>query len=427
MAQYPVDDETGVYDAINYLLSGPAGLGQNYDGFSSYVPANFQANYLNRQPYTFPPDTTLQTSWYLTRAISNIVPSSPTPSETITVTFTTPYTNVPFQFGDVLGIFGVTESGTGASYNGTYLVYSCTTTTVTLSTLDQTTQTYKTYGSGGTLIRNFTNQIRSTDCGAVATITGPSDRVFISSQLTLYYEWLATDPLSEWDIVVRIDRYVARPTNVQIAGQTAAAGDEVKFVYDFQETIFEKIYHESVTSRGGGTSGTDTLDTIFTTVIDAELPAGYYGYNLNIGFITQPTDTVYVLGTGELLDNAFTGSGVINQSVASGTSYAGVALTGGSGAGAIATITLYPDGVITQYSVGDHATNGSANCDVNITTAGSGYKINDILTVPGTSLGGATPTNDLTLKVTSVQYPGDAHPGFMVGEQRSLVAQVIKQ
>ena len=191
--------------------------------------------------------------------------------------------------------------------------------------------------------------------------------------------------------------------------------------------LFEKIYHESVAARGGGTSGTDTLDTIFTTVIDAELPAGYYGYNLNIGFITKPTDTVYVLGSGELLDNAFTGAGVINQAVASGTAYTGISPSGGSGAGAVVDITLYPDGVITQYSVGDHATNGSANCEVIVTTGGSGYKVNDVLTVPGTSLGGATPTNDLTLTVTSVQYPGDAHPGFMVGEQRSLVAQVIKQ
>lgn len=427
MAQFPISDNQGLEAAVNYLLSGPAGLGQNYDGFSSYIPAYFKANFRNRQPYTFPDNTTLQKSWYLTRAISNIVPSTPTPSTTITVTFATPYSNAPFQFGDVLGITGVTETGPGVSYNGIYLVFSCTAAAVVLYSPTVTSQTYKTYVSGGTLVRNFTNLMRNTDCGAGVSVTGPSDRVFISSQLTLNYEWFATDPLSEWDIVVRIDRSVARPTNIEIAGSTTQQGDSARFIYQFQETVFEKIYHTSVADQGGGTSGTDTLETIFTTVIDTELAAGFYAYDLKIGFFTTPTDTIYVLGSGSLLDNQFTGSGVINQAVTPGTSYAGVSLTGGSGAGAIATITLWPDGVITQYAVGDHAVNGSANCEVDITTAGSGYKINDILTVPGANIGGTTPANNLTLQVTSVQYPGDARPGAMLGEQRSLVAQVIKQ
>lgn len=226
---------------------------------------------------------------------------------------------------------------------------------------------------------------------------------------------------------MRIDRYVAVPSNIPVGGNVTAFGDEVQYNYQFQETVFEKIYHETVAALGPGTSGTDTLDTIFTTVIDTELDAGLYGYNLNIGFITKPTDTVYVLGSGSLLDNEFTGTGSINQAVASGTTYSAISPSGGTGAGAVVNITLYPDGVVTGYNVGDHATNPSANCEVDVTTAGTGYRVNDILTIPGTSIGGATPANDLTLQVTSIQYPGDAHPGFMVGEQRSLVAQVIKQ
>ena len=36
-AKYPVDigDDEGIVDAVNYLLSGPSGLGQNFSGFSS--------------------------------------------------------------------------------------------------------------------------------------------------------------------------------------------------------------------------------------------------------------------------------------------------------------------------------------------------------------------------------------------------------
>ena len=55
-----------------------------------------------------------------------------------------------------------------------------------------------------------------------------------------------------------------------------------------------------------------------------------------------------------------------------------------------------------------------------------GYKPGDILLIPGTALGGASPANDLTLQVTQTQYPGDIKP-YIIGEGiRSLACQVIK-
>ena len=51
-AKYPVElsDQEGIVDAVNYLLSGPAGLGQNFAGFSSYSPVYVTGNF--RIPYT---------------------------------------------------------------------------------------------------------------------------------------------------------------------------------------------------------------------------------------------------------------------------------------------------------------------------------------------------------------------------------------
>lgn len=47
---YPITSGAGIIDGLNYVLSGPAGLGQSFDGFSSFVPANLTGNF--RSPFT---------------------------------------------------------------------------------------------------------------------------------------------------------------------------------------------------------------------------------------------------------------------------------------------------------------------------------------------------------------------------------------
>ena len=58
MSQYPVTTSDGLYSAVNYLLSGPAGLGQNFQGFSAYLPAYVKGTF--KQPFTI--STTATTS-----------------------------------------------------------------------------------------------------------------------------------------------------------------------------------------------------------------------------------------------------------------------------------------------------------------------------------------------------------------------------
>ena len=54
MSKFPVEyndqDSNEVVDAVNYVLSGPSGLGQNFDGHSSYSISNLTGNV--RAPYT---------------------------------------------------------------------------------------------------------------------------------------------------------------------------------------------------------------------------------------------------------------------------------------------------------------------------------------------------------------------------------------
>jgi hypothetical protein len=70
--------------------------------------------------------------------------------------------------------------------------------------------------------------------------------------------------------------------------------------------------------------------------------------------------------------------------------YTSVAASGGSGAGAIFTVVR----------------TGSYYTTVTCTTPGLGYEIDDVLTIAGTSVGGASPSNNITLTVTKVTGGG---------------------
>jgi hypothetical protein len=54
MSQFPVEtgDIASIADGVNYLLSGPGGLGQDFAGFSAYTAAFLTGNF--RIPFTYP-------------------------------------------------------------------------------------------------------------------------------------------------------------------------------------------------------------------------------------------------------------------------------------------------------------------------------------------------------------------------------------
>jgi hypothetical protein len=51
MSQYPINTVKGLYETVNYLASGPSGLGQDFAGFSTYLNGYLTGNY--RTPYTY--------------------------------------------------------------------------------------------------------------------------------------------------------------------------------------------------------------------------------------------------------------------------------------------------------------------------------------------------------------------------------------
>jgi len=290
---YPVNDQDtlGIVDGLNYLLSGPAGLGQNFQGFADYLPAYISGTY--RKPYgitaadnvnVFPPP------WYtIPISISNIAPINVDPitglSSYIQITFTGgPLANPPFNLGSGVQISGVTDSGPpgNGAYNGfygrPYGIVECTTTYAIIRTGNE--YLWNTYISGGTIGIDASAQFNSTDCNARVTIYGPTDQVFISAQLALDFTYTCLLP-SEFIVTVAINRFVGflDTTNP----------NSIEYLFNPSGTVSLQTHTYNVTA------GTDVSvsagQNIFTTVLDKP-NFGYYWYICEVSFDVVSGDVV---------------------------------------------------------------------------------------------------------------------------------------
>jgi len=437
--KYPVElsDAEGIVDALNYVLSGPAGLGQNFDGFSDYNPLIIRPTFA--RPFTLPVDTTLDANWFieLTATATTVVGGNP--SNMITIDFTNVYgwTDPPFQFGDRLRLSGFVASGVDPDFwNGTYYVFSSTTTSVTLYTSG--TYTWPTVTTLGGIFRDYVDTLVSTDCLAEVQVDSYTQRIFITAQVEFTYDILFTSLVppyytnTTFDIVVQVNRYkISRNTN----------GNQI---YSFQQTISQKILSETY-----GTPPAGEASAIFTTVIDEKLNFGSYAYILEIAFVTNPSlsdgnspGTAGFGGSlGWLLDYGFqtttlpvgTVGNLQVQTDPSGTTYTGVVpvVLTGSGASPVLDVTVYPNIYEPLYVVGETGgiPDGTVELTLNTTSSASNlnFKPGDQLKILGTDIGGATPLNDLYFTVTETTLRSSAVPGKFIMGLRNLTTQVIKE
>ena len=280
-AKFPVEpsDQEGIVDAVNYLLSGPAGLGQNFAGFSSYATAYLTGNF--RIPFA----QTASASLYVAPiALSDAVQLD---DRTIKYTFASAQPSPPFALGNGLTVENIVPAG----YNSQDLknannsiaqigVVECTTTYVIVRTVTAIDGSLGTYVSGGDVSYNVIDTYNSTDSNARVTVTGGQDRVFISAQLDQLVSYDATGT-QDLNVYVAINRYVGgtnnNPTNPD-------------YLFEFDETVVEKLYPYT------GLTGTGTLpliETVFASVIDQPAP-GYYWYILEIYFETDGTGDMQI-------------------------------------------------------------------------------------------------------------------------------------
>lgn len=396
MAQFPVENEPALYEGINYLLSGPAGLGQNFEGFSAYELAYLRPTV--REPFTLPGNTTLQPAIYLEVPISNAAPYGTEPTSQIEVTFATPFANAPFQPGDTFSLTGVDPS----FFDDRYRVFSCTASTAILTVRNGAEYDFPPYVSDGTIVRDFSNTPLTGDNNAKVTIFGPTDKAFISCQNVFSFDYsVVGNAGASMQVVSSVERWIGTPTNASVN-----PGAE-EYVFNFDQTISQETFEfDNITANGTG-----NVNSVFTTVIDTP-SFGYYWYfnNIyfyNIGGLTDPTAT-----TG-----FFNIRGVQPRAGAAGQ-YNGCTVTTvtGSGSGGVVDIELFgTDNVYTR------------DLTVFIDTPGSGYLPGDYVKITGDQLGGTTPDNDLTLRVFAVTNDQQLFPGNVYLGVRSMTAQVVKE
>ena len=281
---FPINNDNSVQDAVNYLLSGPSGLGQFFNGFSDYNDSYFTGNY--RPPFT---NTNSNTNLY-------VVPIPLSTSElldprTFKFTFASTQSFAPFAVGEPISVNGTSNPDL---YDGGYApigVVECTTTYVicrTNSSYSGSPATGGTVTYSNTTIDTDPNNIFfiSTDCNAKVLVNGAGDRVFISAQLNNVISFETTTDPSAMQYIVSVNRYYGvlnnDPTN-----------PDYRFIFD--KTISQKKYVYDGLNNSVSPIDPLGIDTIFTSIIDSPSP-GYYWYILEVAFNSIPDPGTGVLG-----------------------------------------------------------------------------------------------------------------------------------
>lgn len=284
MSQFPVATEEGLYEGINYLLSGPSGLGQDFKGFSAYAPDYYnepevEPTYLTgnfRSPFS----QSGQAKLYVAPiALSN---AEQLDDRTIKYTFAAAEASPPFSLGNGLAVTDVVPNSFNSATlkaNGNSInqvgVIECTTTYVIVRTVRAILSPLGTYTSGGNISYFITanyndSNYTSTDCNARVTVSGGTDRVFISGQLSqaLVYDVLSGP--SNFRVWVAINRYIGQTNNDPV---------NPDYIFEKDATVARKIYtYTDIT----GINPLE-IETIFSTVVD-QPPPGYYWYILEVIF-----------------------------------------------------------------------------------------------------------------------------------------------
>lgn len=320
MSQYPLDTKTDLVEAVNYLLSGPGSLGQNFQGISAvgidpvissdlyYIPlqtyltgmpittaggiadasygtVNYAADPLDPNKY-YPNWNTLPSEFPITA----ITPVTATGHKiTITVTFGTTgvadQSQLPFTDDQQVVLSGVTPS----SYDGTYTVVNYDANDLTngniVTLYSEAEQTWATYTSGGQATINddftgFKKQRFFTGNQAVVSVSGPSDRVFVSSQMNdlIVYTYTKYVGLANYvpKLQLEINRYKAIEattlpdvgTQAIYSSATDLSGVYAGFNWSFDANIVSVAEYAGAGSSGSQIDPNSLGNVIFNNVID---------------------------------------------------------------------------------------------------------------------------------------------------------------
>jgi hypothetical protein len=303
MAQFPVSDQQGIQDGLNYVLAGPVSSGQNFVGFSDWLPASVTGNF--RVPYTSP-DTMLTPSSILYIPPMLLGTSEMLSGDTWKYTFAAPMSAPFFALGQSPFIIGCADSFYDVTSTLSIGVIESTATYIILRT--SSSYALQPPTTGGTISLDSMNKepgsYFSTDCNGKVTVTNTTDRVFINSQLTnsLYIDPVGVPPNGKITYTVVLNRYKAEnntdPTNPG-------------YLFPFDKLITQKTYTLDTTTitpiTGDGTYIFKEIETIFLNIMDNP-PPGYYWYITEIRFDNDllSANPAVQVSSAQLTERSFT-------------------------------------------------------------------------------------------------------------------------
>jgi len=456
MATYPVTggDDAGLLDAVNYAVSGPSGIGQQLQGFSSSEGTRLTGNF--NVPFTN------NGNFLPTAAVLYVEPIPLSTSEwlddyTWKYTFTATQFYPPFALGAGVSISGVTPSeydsiaGITANRFRRTGVVECSTDYVILRSSEPLPNpgVVGTGGDAGLWVTSDpdpntggTGAVINTDANAIVSVDAGNNLVSVTGQLYLapfdYAVFETNYPLNVpgMSVYVKLNRYRATNTGTVAIPQYSYEFDAViasEQIYSADLTAYTQGVPTSyniisgtsgpasigsynafpISTTGDGTGGSIFVDVIanstnYTTSLDnlQTYGGGNYAIGDQVTFSgaelggSQPANDLVLEvatlgGTGDInLFNSVTGT---SDPTSAGT-YTNVNPSSTSGSGTGAQITLITTTAGTAYNTGSTIT---------ITNGGSGYKVGDTLTFDGLLLGGLSGINDLVFKVFYVSSTGD--------------------
>ena len=338
MPQYPVSDQQGIVDGLNYLLSGPSGLGQSFDGSyqnglltpqaasmtqaESWVTGNLGneivINGIKADPATVNryKDILAPTDFYYPGistlpaglTITAITAVTDTVIEiTYTPTVLTNYTQTPFVNNQRVTISGVTPS----VYNQTYTVVNYAepeqfgAPSFSVELMADSANTWTAYTSGGiaTVNAEFTNtqyQRIPTAAQAFVTVNGTDQRVFLSAQAEIdFYTYVKFVDIAPYQPIgyVTINRYRAINTTTLPDNYGGSLiykgdyGDSAQRIYQgkvwqFDREVVSKSFLIDWDVLGTEVKVNQLGLQIFNNVIDVPT-TGYYWYVLEIAMYSN--------------------------------------------------------------------------------------------------------------------------------------------
>ena len=296
MSQFPVEtgDLQSLAQGVNYLLSGPGGLGQNFQGFSTYTPGYLTGNF--RPPFT---NTTVAPLFV------DLIPlgvSQMLDKRTWQFNFASTQASPPFVAGQPITVAGVADP----YYDGDYTpigVINCTTDYVIARTDGEFDIVPP--STGGDVY--FYNTLKvdsdstiSTDANGKVTINGATDRVFLNAQLNNIISYI--------DATATNFRYTVQISRLKGFITSDPVNPEYRFAPD--GIVAQKVYDFTLT----GSSNLDNIETIFTAIIDNPLP-GYYWYILEVQYKNMDWAGALPLPAFQVTTNEFTQRGLSAQVV----------------------------------------------------------------------------------------------------------------